>query len=30
MLTTQRAVATLESRRFVLDLALVRALGGGV
>jgi len=29
MLGVQRAVAALESRRFVLDLALVRALGGG-
>lgn len=28
-LATQRAVAALESRRFILDLALVRALGGG-
>jgi outer membrane protein TolC len=29
MLNAQRAVAALESRRFILDLALVRALGGG-
>ena len=29
MLGTQRAVSALESRRFILDLALVRALGGG-
>jgi NodT family efflux transporter outer membrane factor (OMF) lipoprotein len=29
MLATQRAVSALESRRFILDLALVRALGGG-
>ena len=29
MLGVQRAVAGLESRRFILDLALVRALGGG-
>jgi NodT family efflux transporter outer membrane factor (OMF) lipoprotein len=29
MLGTQRTVSTLESRRFILDLALVRALGGG-
>lgn len=29
MLTTQRAVSALEARRFILDLALVRALGGG-
>lgn len=29
MLSTQRAVSALESRRFILDLALVRALGGG-
>ncbi len=29
MLATQRAVSALESRRFLLDLALVRALGGG-
>lgn len=29
MLATQRAVSALESRRFILDLALIRALGGG-
>jgi NodT family efflux transporter outer membrane factor (OMF) lipoprotein len=29
MLATQRAVSALESRHFILDLALVRALGGG-
>jgi NodT family efflux transporter outer membrane factor (OMF) lipoprotein len=29
MLSTQRAVSALEARRFILDLALVRALGGG-
>jgi NodT family efflux transporter outer membrane factor (OMF) lipoprotein len=29
MLATQRGVSALESRRFILDLALVRALGGG-
>ncbi len=29
MLATRRAVSALESRRFILDLALVRALGGG-
>jgi len=29
MLGTQRTVSALESRRFILDLALVRALGGG-
>jgi NodT family efflux transporter outer membrane factor (OMF) lipoprotein len=29
MLATSRAVAALEARRFILDLALVRALGGG-
>lgn len=29
MLATQRAVAALQARRFILDLALVRALGGG-
>jgi len=29
MLATQRAVSALQSRRFILDLALVRALGGG-
>ncbi|WP_165188970.1 efflux transporter outer membrane subunit [Caulobacter soli] len=29
MLATRRAVSTLEARRFILDLALVRALGGG-
>jgi NodT family efflux transporter outer membrane factor (OMF) lipoprotein len=29
MLVTQRAVSALEARRFILDLALVRALGGG-
>jgi NodT family efflux transporter outer membrane factor (OMF) lipoprotein len=29
MLNAQRTVSALESRRFILDLALVRALGGG-
>ena len=29
MLANQRTVAALESRRFVLDVALVKALGGG-
>jgi outer membrane protein TolC len=29
MLSAQRTVSALESRRFILDLALVRALGGG-
>ena len=29
MLATRRAVSTLEARRFILDLTLVRALGGG-
>ena len=29
MLSTRRAVSALESRRFILDLALVRALDGG-
>lgn len=29
MLATQRVVSALEARRFILDLALVRALGGG-
>lgn len=29
MLAAQRAVAALQARRFILDLALVRALGGG-
>jgi NodT family efflux transporter outer membrane factor (OMF) lipoprotein len=30
LLATRRAVAQLETRRFALDVALVRALGGGV
>jgi hypothetical protein len=29
MLGNQRVVAGLEARRFVLDVALVKALGGG-
>lgn len=29
MLSAQRTVAALQSRRFILDLALVKALGGG-
>lgn len=29
MLSNQRVVAALEARRFILDLALVKALGGG-
>ncbi|MGH1561043.1 hypothetical protein ACRAWD_31680 [Caulobacter segnis] len=29
MPATQRVVSGLEARRFILDLALVRALGGG-
>nr|MEA2799543.1 hypothetical protein [Phenylobacterium sp.] len=30
MLTDRRIVAALEARRFVLDVALVKALGGGL